>query len=493
METILKRLRRQKLLTDNAQLRAIVAETENGTIFDPASLRLYARKQCGAEPSFGWAKAMWKNLSDVKRNECTDVVTTSTALTHVPTDDMPQLPLPVAMMELTSAMQDLMYNATRLPIVSTPPTKMGKKRVVTFDRNDWFLTNASEMVRLTSEPRGVLESRLTVVCLHTYSGRKYVTWCQRRDTSVIIERVNRGSVILNDLASEAVRNGDMFVGITYIDEDVGQLLERDVMDNLYYMESHIGRLGTRHPRGLNAVHLNHLLHRSVRMFGGDWHALDTYGKWEKSEEMLTHRTGQLADTIREAIECRRTFTKSNVTDKEVRAAMRLKVGEKLGDVRRELNNVRTSFNYARTCRTEMKSAIVQSIAECTLQSRPVPPKLDTIRKDLAELPAFIGRVEDDAERVLQMTEPHAMHILGMSGVEELNRATIQAMWRDAQRMSHTDKTLGGRVSDDNKIANIISWARDFLLDLYSDEDDVASEGENPLQLAIDSITVDICV
>lgn len=491
MENILKRLRRQKLITGDPQLKAIMAETENGTIFDATSLRLYARRTCGVDPPFSWAKSTWKHLSEIKRNECTDVVDISATLTHTPVDD-DMAPLPASMMEMTAAMQGLMYNATRLPIVSTPPTKIGKKRVVKFERNDWFLTNAREMERLISEPRGVLENRLTVVCIHTYSGRKYVTWCQRKDTSTLVERVNHGQVILNDLATECIRKGDMFVGITYIDDDIGQLLERDVMDNLYYMESHIGKLGTRHPRGLNVADLNHLLHRSVRMFGGDWGALDTYGKWEKSEQVLAIRTQRLTDAIQESILCRKTFTKSTVTDREIRDAMRMKVGEKLGDVRCELKALRSSFSHTRACRVNMNTAIVQSIAECTLHGRGVPQKLESIRKDLVALPGFLGRVEDEAKRVLEMTEPRALHILGISSDQELTHDTIQAAWGVTQKINHTDRTLGGRVSDDNKIANIISWARDFLMDLYSDRA-VVFEEEDPIQNAIDNITVDICV
>ena len=483
MESLLKVLRRQQTLTDEKHIMSVIHATESGTVFDPPSLRLFARTECGADnPTYNWAKCMWKHLSMLKPNECTDLVDASPS--HE--EEVPHTPLPMSMVEMTQAMKNLMYKETSLPVVCTT-TKLNRRREAEYDRNDWFLTNASDRMSLVSEERNRLESRLCVGCMHTRTGLKYVTWLKRRDIAVFKELVNTGRIVLNRHATDAIRKGDVFVDMTIVDDDVGQLRERDVMDNLYYMESHMGRLGSRHPRGLNLTEANHMLHRSLCMFGGDWGALETYGKWEKSEQKLVDTTGALAEAVRDVIQSKKGLAKSNVGDEEILAAMRVKVNEKLEEVQVRLNDTRSRFKHTQKHRVDMNRAVVENMADCVLHDRPVPTKVSSIRKDLALLPNFIGQVEEDAKRVLHMTEARALQILGLS-VLPVSRSAIKAAWNTTQKLRHTDKTLG-RVTLDHEFADTISCARDFLMDLCVEEGAVCRV--SPIQEAINSIKVDI--
>jgi hypothetical protein len=485
MEPILKCLRRQKTVTDESQLVSIIHATENGTVFDPPSLRLFARQQFGVDPNFSWAKNTWKHLAVIKRSVCTDIVECA------PTEDEPSDPLPPSMMELTCAMKNLMYKDTHLPIVAIANnTKLNKHRDAEFDRNDWFLTNAGDMERLVSEERDQLESRICLVYLHTHSGRKYVTWCQRKHVSTFREHVNHEQVILNHHATTALRKGDIFVGMVTIDDDIGQLRERDVMDNLYYMETHIGKLNSRHPRGLNLTDANHMVHRSLRIFGGDWGVLEAYGKWDKNERKLADNVRALEESVQEVIQARKGLARSTVTDDEIRAAMRAKIGDKLEDVQSQLSATRSRFKHARTYRADLNRAIVENMAECVLNERPVSSKLSAIRKELSGLPTSLGAVGEDAKGLLAMNEDRALKILGLVDAPVLDRGVIRSAWKTTQKLYHTDKTLEGRVSNDDEFANVISCARDFLVGLYSGEESVVAD---PIQASINSIRIDICL
>ena len=476
-DVILARLKRQHLISEQSHLNMLVDATENGTVRDAVSLRGFVKDRLCLDARPKWCKNTWTHLSSIQLNQCTALVDTGGSGVDDPHDQHIPPPPPTSMVEMTHAMKKLMYNGVDLPLVSSAPGQTSgltkSHHRVEFDRNDWYLTNASEMERLTSQEERVLECSLCLVCLTSVSGRKYVTWCRRRDVADFRDLVNREKVTLNKYATSAIRAGDIFADMSYVDDNLGNLLERDVVDTLYFMEGLVGMMGARHPRGFNMPDVNHLLHRSVRLMGGSWELLDVYGRWKTTEDRLASHVKHLKRMVDDVVRSRGTFLKATTTDPEIVEAMEAKIRDKVKTLKHQLVVTRHHMGTTRTHRENLRKSLVEAIAETTLQCRPIPSEVTAIRDNLTSLPDSIGPVEDEAARVFAMNESRALRVLGLWDEQGeipfhlITRENVKSAWHATQHRVHEDKTGRKTVGEDEK-ANTISMARDYLLGVCTD-------------------------
>lgn len=123
--------------------------------------------------------------------------------------------------------------------------------------------------------------------------------------------VNQKQVVCNKYVTTALQNGETFTELEYVDDNIGNLMEDEVLDTLYFMEKYIGMMGTRHPKGFNMPDVNHLVHRSLRLLGGDWELLDVYGRWKKSEDRLRSHISTLRELAKEVVKTRSVFLTSS--------------------------------------------------------------------------------------------------------------------------------------------------------------------------------------
>lgn len=467
--TVLKSLKRQKLIQDSSQLNMIIDATENGTIRDASSLREFVKDRFNAAPYSKWSATTWGHLSSVQKNECTTLVEKG-SVPHDSDPSSPPPPPPTSMVEMTCAMKKLMYERTELPLVASSSGKSKgftkNQHRVDFDRNDWFLSNSSEMERLTSCERG-FDTSLCLVFLVSSRGRKYLTWCERPQVSRFLHMVNQKQVVCNKYVTTALQNGETFTELEYVDDNIGNLLEDEVLDTLYFMEKYIGMMGTRHPKGFNMPDVNHLVHRSLRLLGGDWELLDVYGRWKKSEDRLSSHISTLRELVKEVVKTRSVFLTSSPPDEEILHAMQKNIETRVDSLKQHLFVVKHHFETVRTHRDNLKKALIRTIADLTLHGRPISPKLVTIRRELSELPDCIGPVEAEADMVSEMDECRALKILGLwDGEGEvpfhlITRPTVKKAWNQVQKIVHSDKT-GKKTVKDDEASNVISLARDYL-------------------------------
>jgi hypothetical protein len=432
-EKLLGVLKRQKLLS-GTNLQRLVDAVCTGQVTDTSSLREYVKSELDISPKTAWVQNTWRNIQSAKT--CTDIVVVE------PQDVVPP---PPSMVQLVCAMRGLMYDSKPVPIVS-PPKGVGVTTNSDFDRNDWYLTNSSTMDALTQERRGVFENRLCLVCL-VMGSRKYITWCKRRDIRTIVSDVNSEKVVLNKHATVAIKRGDLFTSVDVLDDDLGQLLMRDVDDVLYMIERTAGNYNTRYPQGFN-IPPPHLVHRSLRELGGDWETLRIHGEWVEAEAALKTQITRVRNTAKMYQKFRDVVAATD-PESDVLDAMKAKCDAKFCDTEREVETVRRTHDNVRILRTRMKDAVVNSIAECLLNKREVPGRLHKLKDHLIEvlnLPSEIDKVIAYASKKLGTVSDvsDAMILLGLwdgiSPKPTLTRESVKNAFRVTHRTHHPDKT-----------------------------------------------------
>ncbi len=417
-------LKRQKLITGE-DLPRLVDAVCDGTISDEASLRHHVNAEFGVEPRQSWVRNTWRNIQATR--PCTDLVRADPE-SHVP-------PPPPSMIELATAMRGLMYACTPVPLVA-PPKSGVLDRKPDFDRNDWYLTNAASMEILVGEPRGVFEDRLCMVML--MGSRKYVTWCRRKHSSSLVSSVNSGRVELNRHATAAIQKGDLFTSMQVLDDDLGQLLMRDVDDVLFMMEKAASVHNTRLPRGFN-VPPSHLLHRSLHELGGEWRTLEAYGQWRRAESKLEAAISDACKTAKIAKKYRKMVRRSPC-QADIVEAMNAKVDAKKKEAKLKNREARNTYDATMCERAKMKQAVVDAIADCMLNKREVSANLHELNARLARL----LETKDLAVLDVDSKVGDALKTLGMwsgSGpFPELTREAIKQASALAQKTHHPDKS-----------------------------------------------------
>ena len=449
---VLDMLKRQKLLTQETQLVQLMDAVCQRNVVDKESLREFVSDNFDVTPKSEWVRQTWLKVHILANTPCTDIVLAQPV-------EKPCVE-PFAMVQLSTAMRGVMYEGQTLPIVA--PTKddgVADSTEPEFDRNDWYLTNSGDMEKLLSEPRGVFDNRLCVLAVSTVSGRTYITWCRRKDSGTILTDINSGTVRLSSSATAAIRGGDLFNSRTILDDDLGQLLERDIDDVLYNIEHYIGAMSSREPRGFN-VAPRHLVHRSLRLLGGNWETLYTYDSWHKAEDKLRLGVKAFHDKLSDARRAQHAMLSvMSIVDEDVLSAVQHKVKAKTDKVKEALEYVRRLLKDVCACRSKLLTVTLNGIAECLMDEMDVPVKLlDT--KTRLKADEHKGLLEDlEAEmKVMDVDVPNAMHLLGIvKSPSDLTRKDIKKAWQKTQLKNHSDKNGSG-----NKYAADITAARDTL-------------------------------
>lgn len=441
-------IKRQKLI-HGPDLESVVDAVLEGEIVDAASLREYVRTEFSLDAKNAWLSNTWKNIQASRT--CTDIVV-------MESEDAPP---PPSMVQLASAMRGLMYHGTPVPTVA--PSRCTKPE---FDRNDWYLTNAADMERLAGEKRGVFDSRLCLVMLCTES-RKYVTWCKRKHIETLVPAVNSGKVVLNKHATLAIQKGELYRAVKVLDDDLGQLLMRDLDDVLYMMEKTAGAYNTRHPHGFNVAPA-HLVHRSLRQLGGDWNTLHIHAAWLDAEE---RRTAVLASVRKMALLSQKFSNILSATDTgTIFDAMKMKCDTQYANTEREFQLATRVCEKADIQTANMKTAVVNAIADCLLNNRAVPAKLHELNAHVPsdELRDVIAYVDNMLGRAPDMGVRNAMITLGMwdghGPPPTLTKDAIKQAYASTHLSQHPDRTKQVNPAYNPEY---ISSARDMLDQLVS--------------------------
>lgn len=438
-DSVTSRLKRQKLVPSDA-VHKLMAATEDGRITDEVTLRTYVADEFGKVPVTKWARTTWSHLKEIA--PCTALVKIGDA--DSASGELVLLP-PPSMLQLTDAMRKLMYENKQLPIVGCPiKSTLTKHTPPEFDRNDWYLTNAADALALVNHERNVFDERLCLVCLATSSGRRYVTWCTRGQMGTLKRDVNAGKVVLNATASTGINRGDMFVDLTVLDDDLGQLRKSDMDDVLFMLERYIGTQGARMPKGLNPTFTPHLTHRSLSELGGDWKVLAAHSAWKAAETLLETSVAKVREVCAEVEGYRKTMVESNgqEMDDALLSAMRHMCQAKVQSAKTHLRHAREQYTDARKKRKQMYDLVLHALAECRLKLEAAPARMVSIRDELDGLMA--STTFEDAmcmhEAALDMGE--AMRALGLwngrGRMPTITRDQVRAAWKSAAKDAHPD-------------------------------------------------------
>lgn len=452
-EVALRALKLQRHIRDVAVLERILDATASGYITNPRTLRDFVEKETNLETTSSWAATHWKKLATFKANShaCTDLVVAAPSEEVVvePTDTMKQM---------TDIMNNLYVNRTHIPLV--PPPRCTLSGTPEFDRNDLYLTNRSELLRLLDEPREV-KYRLCLLSVVSSRGRKYVTWGQPDSVRTMVADVNTGRVILNDHVTSALQKGERMTSIEVLAADMGQLIRRDVDHLLYCVEMTIDRYACRHPHGLNPVESCHLVHRSLMDLGGDWDLLRKYGRYTRAKDTYTKALESARDNVGDAVASVKHYYAATL-DPELDSMVmskciikRDKARESLHTLKREYTNVCSQVEILKTGSCEVIADMflrgeTPSDALKSIRAKEVPTSddLDDVERQFGHIPAIVSNAITSAMRTLGMTE----------GV--LTKDQIRAAYRRTQKRTHSDKTK----KKPTVLPETIQHARDVLMD-----------------------------
>jgi len=471
---VLKKLKKQRYIRSEGKLKELMCSTLGGHVKGPEDVRVWVNNHCVMDkaPGSKWACGVWDHLSTLLKpdtqivvhgggddddDELVEVETT----TIVPACPLPPTTSMVVMLDVFSRRRvqpphlrtspDLVWS---LPRPSAPPV---------FDRNDWFLTNASDLRALLSAP-ACMDNNLSLVLLKKGKVPKYVTWCARKDINRLCLMVQTGRCVLNS-ATERGCLTDMDI----LDEDMGTLIERDVYSVLLLLESYANFYNTRQPYGFNVKETVHPSHQSLMMMGGDHDAVYAYTEWKGGVEEVERACGavdSLARELRTCIDVLMEKTHDKDMDPVILEAMHDVCDQKHATLASDMKQLKQWGASVRGYETVLRRALTRVKATNMLKSQDPPPgvacvyaKLETVRVD-----ATIERVEACVEGAkLYQERQTALASLGLWGksLADLSRDIVKAAFRHQVLGSHPDKNSGD-VS--GQYPQHIKHARDVLLE-----------------------------
>lgn len=467
-EVALRALKMQRHIRDVEALNAILDATAQGHITSPATLRKFVEDRTKLVTSSTWANTHWKKLETFKASSgtCTDLVVVGT--TYDDDEDGVEAPAPSdSMKQLTSVMRNLYARKESIPLVPPTPDDPGSlsPQRPEFDRNDLYLTNARELARVLGHPVDP-KYTLCMVCLVNTNGAKYVTWCELCNVDMFMGDVNGGRVVLNRYATEAIGKGSVFAHLDVLDDDMGQLEERHIDNVVYGLEMFTNMNACRFPRGLNVTNSPHLVHRSLRMIGGDWGVLQSLGKYTRAQAIFHSSRDIVHARAREATTNIEQYSAvSGKFSASVRDAMYEKCVCKRDQVRKVyLKGAKRDHVNMHISAGRLNQSVDSAVAEIALSGQTPPPALLGLYVPLTtdefdQLSACVDAIPDltsctDVTRALMDLYMWD----GKGPIPQYGHDDIRDAYRSAQRRVHSDKTgLPQTV-----LPETIKEARDFL-------------------------------
>ena len=437
-ERVFKSISRQRSVTIPAVLMELVDAVIERRVNTRADVHAFITGR-GHDVTAQWITTQCKHLQELWTFvnpggvTSTAIVAAETVLVEaVATELPPPPPPPASMVTLSMAMRDLIYRGRRLPMVNMSPHQ---HKYSHFDRNDLYRTNMDAMHELLrvgglSRAERVLDKSLMFVALSTGEGRgmkQYITWCQRGELRDFAARVNSRAVRCNDMVTRAIDKNARF-RCDAVCDDVGFLRMTDLDDVLYMLERYHDEYGTRHPAGLNAAEVPHLMHRSLYMMGGNKAALDAYEKWELS---VSGTTGHVTSVLAHVELAKKALAAMDELrhDLDMTEALCVKWEQHCVDAAESLALAKREFTRSVLNRKTLKARIVSALADAVVMQFHTA-LLVQIREDL----------QSPEPNQLAGIDAQVAELTTLSGHQSVRKALIQLeIWDGADHMPAFDR------------------------------------------------------
>lgn len=474
----MKRLRKQRTIACVDTLKELMSSTLGGHVKGPGDVSAWVKSHCALHktPESRWALGVWESLSrllepggettqivqhdnDAAVQEVSSSSIATTTTTVVPTALQPPSDSMRVMMDAFNRRwhrssrptgPDLVWSLPRTHDVSSPG----------FDRNDWYLTNSSDLASVLAAP-ACMENNLSVVVLKQGKFPRYVTWCLRKEIPTLCMQVQMGRVVLNSGS-----NGMCLTEMDILDEDLGTLIERDVYSVLVLLEWYANFYNTRQPAGFNLKETVHPSHRSLKLLGGDRQAVYAYNDWKcavAETKRLCTSLDTLVSDVRTSVDVLLANIRDTALDPLVLDAMRDVCDEKHASVASCMKQLMHCGERVQETVAVLRRAMARVTASHVLNSLPTPPVVEQVYQELGSLnvDAMIECARGCVERSTTYSETQtAMADLGLCASVTLSRKAVKKAFREQVLIAHPDKNKGTCAG---ALPQHLVQARDILL------------------------------
>jgi len=426
---------------------------ENNVVRNKEDVKYFFSSR-GIKVESRWVTSQCKILEEVWRFKGKSPDLSLALVDVVPEDVMEELvlaapqppqPIPVSMREFRSAMHSYWYNENELPHISTTTVM----KTMVFDRNDLYRTNYSALEEMCLETWTVM-----IILLSSCCGKKikeYVTWCFSHQSTKFTEQVNDGVVLCNEYVNQVLEAGNRFSGHVLVD-CVGHVNVRNVDDFLLLLESNVDTCGCRHPVGCNAAEVPHLMHRTLRILGGNVEAMTSICKWENTRKLFLRGVEELKQGVSELeMKMVRINTLSS-EDSELWETVQKQACKWIDEVLRKREGVTEIYSDLNRVRKQAYMCVLNAIGNCFARGEAhneltvMRVKLQVeealnIEAENVQLQMWEMRVSEKGKALmsLQMWDGHG-------SPPNFTEQDVQEAYKSMQRLHHPDKNLN-RVSE----------------------------------------------